>query len=163
MGLKPEHPSFPQHQIFDYRSQWLKSWEVFNEQHITMTSLTLLQLAQVVATSCVVASGLLLLLFRCCARRPSRNIVIEEAIYVAQPVRIPLSTRNLRALSSMRRDELVAECKARNLPINGTVKELRSLLRVERSRDNHDEVVNRRSRSRHSSRASRATTATNSS
>ena len=160
--LKPEHHSFPLRQIFDCRSQWLKSWEVFNEQHITMTSLTLFQLAQVVATSCVVASGLLLI-FRCCARRPSRNIVIEEAIYMAQPVRIPLSTRNLRALSSMRRDELVAECKARNLPINGTVKELRSLLRVERSRDNHDEVVNRRSRSRHSSRASRATTATNSS
>ena len=126
-----------------------------------MSSLTLYQFAQVVLTACAVVLGFLLL--RRCARRPSQTIVVEEAVCVAQPVRVKLTTRSFPALSSMRKDELIAECKARNQPVDGTNKVLRSRLRLERSRDAHDEVSNRLSCPQRPSRAQNSTASASSS
>ena len=56
-----------------------------------MLSLTFYQLAQVVLTSCTVVTSFLLL--RRCVRRPSGGVVIEQAVYVAQPIRVKLASQ----------------------------------------------------------------------
>ena len=101
-----------------------------------------LQLAQVLLTAGTVAWSCFLLLR--VSRRSSRSVVVNEDTFMAQPVRVKLDPRKhpTKSIWGMRKEELVAECRARNLPVDGTTRVLRAQLRIERDRDSFDALVN---------------------
>ena len=158
-----DFPSMPNNVFFVYLIDYCGNERLKSSSNdfgiVSAMSLTILQLAQVVITSCVVSTGLLLL--RRCSRRSSRGATISETVYVAQPVRVRPPSERLPGLSKMRKPDLIAECRIRNIPCDGTVRDLQARLRLERARVAQRQVLRSPTSSRRTPPRNSSTATTN--
>ena len=162
------------YQFIDRGSAGLKEESTHGGACTTMSSLSTTQLAQVIIVSGLVGAGCCLV-FYCCWGRRSSGISSAEPLYLAYPVQhVPRASseppvqpvlpapvlRKRMALSSMNREELESECRARGLRVGMSQRAMKSMLKAARAQDDlASEELRSRSRSRSFSRPTRTSTA----
>ena len=161
------------HQFIDHGGTGLKKESIHGGACTAMTSLSATQLAQVITISGIVGAGCCLV-FYCCWARGSTRRLLPEPPYYAYPVSVLCSApgppvqppppgpvlRKRLTLTSMDREELESECRARGLHVDTSMKKMKSMLKAARAQDDlASEEYRSRSRSRSFSRTTRTSTA----